>query len=102
MFKRLFKIGCGTIIFFFIVFVIIFSSIDMSPTKVIDGVEYSDYGFFNESDKKNPNIQYEPNMTNIVIGAVFFETGVAPFYVFGYHLMEPVGPKPKIPGQVVQ
>jgi len=101
MFRRFFKIGCGTIILFFVVFVIIFSSIDMSPTKVINGVEYRDYGLLNEKDNRNPNIQYEPNMRNVVIGAIFSETLVAPFYVFGYHLMEPVGPKPAIPGQVV-
>lgn len=70
-------------------------------TKTINNVTYRDYGVFNQDDNKNPNIQYEPNWWNIVIGIVFFELIVPPIYVFGFHMMEPVGPKSnKIPGAV--
>ncbi len=70
-----------------------------APTKVIHGVEYSDYGLLNE-DNKNPDVQYEPNWWNIFVAVIFSETIIVPIYVAGYHLFEPVGPKPSIPGQV--
>ena len=31
-----------------------------APTKVVNGVEYRDYGLLNPDDQ-NPNVQYEPN-----------------------------------------
>ncbi|MFA6365174.1 MAG: hypothetical protein WCW78_02120 [Candidatus Paceibacterota bacterium] len=97
---RIMKIGCGVIVLGFIVMFILFLSHDFSPTKVIDGVEYSDYGLLDQSRNENPNIEYKPNWTNIVVGAVLIETVIAPVYIFGYHFMEPVGPRPAIPGQV--
>lgn len=65
-----------------------------APRRVVNNTEYSDYGILNEDDVKSPNIQYEPNWWNIFLGVVFFELIIPPIYVFGYHLMRPVGPKP--------
>ena len=72
-----------------------------APTKVVNGVEYRDYGLLNPDDQ-NPNVQYEPNWWNIAGGVIFFELIIPPIYVFGYHLFEPVGLKPAIPGQVTR
>lgn len=71
-----------------------------APTKTINGITYGDYGLLN-SDDKNPDIKYEPNWWNIAIGIIFFELIIPPIYVFGYHLFEPVGPKPPAKGQTV-
>ena len=80
--------------------VLTFNTIACSaPTKTINGVTYSDYGLLNQDDK-NPNVKYEPNWWNIAMGVIFFEMIVPPIYVFGFHLFEPVGPKPSVPGQV--
>lgn len=71
-----------------------------SSQKTIDGVTYDTYGLFNEEDKKNPNVQYEPSVGNIIWGCLLFETIIAPVYFFGFDFMEPVGPKPFQPGVV--
>ena len=70
-----------------------------APTKTINGTIYRDYGILNTEDK-NPNIQYEPNWTNIFLGVIFFEMIIPPIYVFGFHLFEPIGPRSPNPGQV--
>jgi len=60
-------------------------------TKVIDGVEYDTYGFFNESEKKNPNIEYEIIIGNVVWSIILIESVVFPIYFIGFSLWEPVG-----------
>jgi hypothetical protein len=65
----------------------------------IGNITYTDYGLLSLKDE-NPNIRYEPNWPNIIAGALLCETIVMPIYIFGYHLMEPVGPAPLIPGQI--
>ncbi len=65
-----------------------------APTKTINGVEYRDYGVLDQTQEYNPNIRYEPNWWNIVVAVVFFELlFIPPIYVFGFHLMKPVGVK---------
>lgn len=72
-----------------------------APTKQIGGVEYRDYGILNSDEAKNPNIRYEPNWWNIVVAVFFFEMIIPPIYVFGFHLMKPVGPRTGVPGQEI-
>jgi hypothetical protein len=56
-----------------------------APTKTINNVTYSDYGLLT-TDDRNPDIQYEPNWWNIVVGVIFCELIIPPIYVFGFHL----------------
>jgi len=60
---------------------------------MIGGVEYGTYGLINEDDKKNENVEYDVIWGNVILGAVFFETFVAPIYFFGFSMFKPVGPK---------
>ena len=79
---------------------LVFSTTACSDTKVINGVEYDTYGLLNEDDKKNPGIDYDVVWGNVIWGVLLSETIVAPIYFFGFDLFEPVGPKPKIKGQL--
>lgn len=69
-------------------------------TKVIDGVRYDTYGMFNESDKKNPNIQYEPIYGNVVWSVLLIETVFMPVYFIGFSMYEPIGKKSDIKGEI--
>jgi len=63
-------------------------------TKVDNSVTtrtYEPYGLF-DMNKKNPNIQYEVSIGNIVWSAVLFETVIAPIILIGWYAYEPVGP----------
>ena len=60
--------------------------------KTIDGKPYEAYGFMNQEDKSD-SIQYKASLGSLVVGVVFFETIVVPFYVFGYDFYEPVAKK---------
>jgi hypothetical protein len=62
-----------------------------ADNKVIDQKEYTTYGFFNESDSKNPEIQYSLSVGNVIWGIVLVETIIAPVYFFGFSLYEPEG-----------
>jgi len=59
-------------------------------TKVIDDVEYQTYGFFNESEKRNPNIEYEIIPGNVIWSIILIETIIAPVYFIGFSLFQPV------------
>ena len=65
--------------------------------KVIDGVEYSTYGFLND-EKRNPNIKYELSWGNVFWGLLFSETLIAPLYFFGFSIKEPVCRKQTVAG----
>jgi hypothetical protein len=73
-----------------------------ASNKVIDGVEYGTYGLVNESEMRNPNIQYSLSGWSIVWSIIFVETIVAPVYFIGWDLYEPIGKKDPnwVPGQV--
>ena len=61
--------------------------------KVINGVKYDTYGLFDESEKKNPDIEYRIIVGNVVLSVLLFETFVAPIYFAGFSIYEPVGAK---------
>jgi len=75
--------------------------------KADDGINkdcqtYGQYGLFNESDMRNPKVQYKVIVGNIVWSIVLVETIVVPLVVVGWFLFEPVGPKnPKNPPGVI-
>ena len=46
-----------------------------------------------KTTKKNENVEYDVIWGNVILGAVFFETFVAPIYFFGFSMFKPVGPK---------
>lgn len=69
--------------------------------KVIDGVRYRPYGFMNADDVKNDSIRYEASAGSVICGVIFFETVIAPIYIFGFDTMQPVGKlDPKLKGVV--
>lgn len=59
-------------------------------TKVIDGVEYDTYGLLNQNEKKNPLIEYEIIVGNVIWSIILIETIVFPVYFIGFSLFEPV------------
>jgi len=69
--------------------------------KVIDGKEYTTYGFLNKSEKRNPNVQYELIVGNVIWGILLVETIIAPVYFFGFSLYEPVGKRGTVEPGVV-
>jgi len=64
-----------------------------SSSKNIDGKEYKPYGLLDADDYKSEKVQYKPSIPGMICGVIFFETIVAPIYIFGFDIMEPVGPK---------
>lgn len=67
----------------------------------IDGKRYNTYGLLDRDEKKDPNIEYQLIVGNLILGCVFFETIIAPIYFFGYSLWEPVGKKIKEKEEVI-
>ena len=61
--------------------------------KNIDGITYDTYGVFNESEKKNPSVEYHLCIGNVIWGILLIETIVMPIYFFGFSLYEPIGRK---------
>ena len=70
-------------------------NIGCGDTKRIDGYEYDTYGLLNESEKKNPNIEYRVIVGNIIWSAILVETVIAPIYFLGFSIYEPVDKKNK-------
>ncbi len=70
--------------------------------KVIDGVTYGTYGFMNEKEMKNPNIQYEISGWSIAWSIIFSETIIVPVYFIGWDMYQPIAKKDPnwVPGQV--
>ena len=61
--------------------------------KTINDVTYDTYGYFNENTAKNPNIQYELSIGNVIWSVILIETIVMPIYFIGFSLFEPTGVK---------
>lgn len=55
-----------------------------------------------ELDDKNPDIEYEVSIGNIVLSVIFVETIIVPIVLCGWYLFEPVNQKKSdsIPGLV--
>jgi len=71
----------------------VLTMVSCSSNKVIDGKKYKTYGLINKDDEKDPDIEYELVVGNLVWGCLLVETIVAPVYFFGFDLYEPVGKK---------
>ena len=76
------------------------SAFGCGEEKTIDGVKYGTYGLLNSNDMKNPEIEYGVIWGNVFLGAILFETIIAPIYFFGFSLFEPVGKKQPIKGKI--
>jgi hypothetical protein len=61
--------------------------------KTIDGIRYGTYGLVNEKEMRNPNIKYEMSGWSIFWSVLLVETVIAPIYIIGWDLFEPVGKK---------
>jgi hypothetical protein len=53
-------------------------------------MKYVPYGIANEQTKRDPNIKYEISAGSVVFAIVFFETIIAPVYIVGWDLYQPV------------
>jgi len=66
-------------------------------TTTVDGHKvthtYQPYGLFDAREHKNPNIEYEVSVGNVVWSILLIETVVAPVVLFGWYLYEPVSSK---------
>ncbi len=69
-------------------------------SRTICGVTYKPYGIANADDVKNPDVEYDLVVGNLVWTVLLFETIIAPIYFLGWALFEPVGVKPKVKGAV--
>lgn len=64
--------------------------------KQLDGKLYDTYGVLDEDTKKNPNIDYQISLGNIVLFVLFSWTLVIPFYLGSFAMYEPVDFKDKV------
>lgn len=73
-----------------------------ADSKDIGGVTYGTYGIANQTEMKNPNIQYEISGWSIFWSVLLAETVVAPIYFIGWDLYQPIAKKDPawIPGQI--
>ena len=51
---------------------------------------YTTYGLFNSGTERNPNIEYEVILGNVVWAVILSETIIVPLYVIGWSLYEPI------------
>jgi hypothetical protein len=58
----------------------------------ICGTKYEPYGLFT-LDQANPKVHYSVSVGSIAVGVIFFETIIAPVYVFGWDLFQADGVK---------
>lgn len=75
---------------FSILCIIIFIFISCGDNKVINEKNYTTYGFFDEQENKNPNIQYRLVTGNIVWSIILAETIIAPILLLGFDMYEPI------------
>ena len=63
------------------------------PINTEQGVKtyvFKQYGLLN-TDQKNPNVEYQIVIGNIICSVIFFETIVVPIVLLGFYLYEPIG-----------
>ena len=67
---------------------------DGKNMKINGTYRYVDtYGLMNESQNRDSCVIYEPSIGSIIVGGIFFETVIAPIYIFGFDVMEPIAIK---------
>lgn len=76
-----------------IIIVVIGILTSCAEKKIIDGTTYEPYGFANESTHKNDSIQYEISAGSVIFAVIFSETIIAPVYIVGWDLYEPIKKK---------
>ena len=54
---------------------------------------YEPYGWIDFNEKKNPNVEYEIVVGNVIWAIIFSETLIVPVILTGWYLYEPVTPK---------
>ena len=54
------------------------------------------YGLASVEEDRNPDVQYEISVDNVILAVILSETIVAPIIIVGWYLYEPIGPKPPI------
>jgi hypothetical protein len=79
------------IVVVFLMLICLITFTGCGDVKTIDGVTYDTYGFFDEGEKRNPDIRYKLIVGNVIWSCILVETVVAPVYFVGFSLFEPVG-----------
>ena len=74
-----------------VIMLVSISSCCFTSKMEIGGQVYDTYGLINKDENRDPSVEYELSWGNIVLGAVFCETVIAPIWFFGFDLWEPVG-----------
>lgn len=67
--------------------------VSCAEKQTIEGKTYGPYGLVSKDDDKDPAIRYEVSMGSIVVAVIFCATIVAPIYIFGWDLYEPISKK---------
>lgn len=67
--------------------------VSCAEPKTIDGKTYQTYGLLNSDEFKSDSIAYKPSVGSVIVGVIFFETIIAPIYIFGFDLYEPIAKK---------
>jgi hypothetical protein len=60
---------------------------------IINGKNETTYGLINKDEVRNPKVEYQLVVGNVIWGILLFETVVAPIYFFCFSIYEPVGLK---------
>ena len=69
---------------------IVLTNVGCGHNKEIEGKVYGTYWLLNESDMKNPDIQYRLIIGNVIWSCVLVETIIFPIYFIGFSLYEPI------------
>lgn len=51
------------------------------------------YGIIDSSEEKDPKVQYELQVQNVIASVIFVETIAVPIWLVGFRMYCPVGPK---------
>ena len=60
-----------------------------------EGKTYEPYGIANEETRRDPTIPYELSFGSVFLAIVFCETVIAPVFIVGWDLYQPVPKKLK-------
>lgn len=89
----MFNSWSNSLIGFFLVMILIGGSCGNNKTFFSEeaemDVEVKQYGLFNFKSK-SPFVEYRLNWENLIIACVFYESVVAPIYIVGFYLFEPL------------
>lgn len=63
-----------------------------SSNLTVENTKYESYGLLSPS-KEDKKVCYKANTGDVILGVLFIETVIAPIYIFGFDVFEPVAMK---------